>query len=322
MKTTPILRLALLTLALAAWCTAGAVADEAPLEKRLATAWQDLEQLETLLDDDNATQNELVTYMDIAVRAARELRLPALSEKEEEALSSDARRTRRKMERSLTRLHDEVHDLLLDALDDAELDRMGRNEREGVNKRAGALLAQARSWLDDEDDIRQLARRIIRKIKRLERARYDVHADVFEGAFTALAKLGDERGLRFLMSEYLHARKQPTEVARLRASLRSLRHFEAMPAKERHALVDEMLKLYVANEALAAQSSTEVATQAAKRFWDAIRVDAIALMQYLTGFPRDGAGRGLATMAAFAAWFREHDNPRKAPWTEPLSEPT
>jgi uncharacterized protein (UPF0297 family) len=302
--------------------TSTARADEPDLSTRLATAWEDLKVLDTLLDDDDAANASITTYIELAVDAAKALELAPLSEEALEALPADTRRERRKNERSLTRFRDEVEDLLLEALDETELDRMGRNQRDPINRLAGPMLAQAPSWLEDEDDARRLARKIIRKIKRLERARHEVHADVFEGAFTALAKLGAERGLRFLMDDYLHTRKQPDDVARLRASLRGLRRVEAMSPKLRHALVDKMLKLYVANEALAQESSADVAAQAAKRFWDAIRVEAIALIQYIAGFPRKDSGEALATMAAFANWFDEHDDPRKAPWTRPLAEPS
>jgi hypothetical protein len=320
MNTNTIQRLALAMLLLPVMAVGYARAGEKDLTARLATAWQDLEVLDDLLDDDGASNMDITTYLELAVEAASKLQLEPLSDKEVAALPADARRARSKNERSLDRFRGEVEDLLLEALDKTELDRRGRNERDAVNRRAGPMLAKAPRWLADEVDARRLARRIIRKVKRLERARYDVHPDVFEGAFTALAKIGAERGLRFLMDDYLHTRKQPEDVQRLRASMRSLRKVDAMSATLRHALVDEMLKLYVANEALAQESSTDVSAQAAKRFWDAIRVEAISLAQYMTGFPRDAEGQALASMAAFDAWFDEHDDPRKAPWTEPLRE--
>ena len=55
--------------------------------------------------------------------------------------------------------------------------------------------------------------------------------------------------------------------------------------------------------------------------WDAVRTDAIPLLQYVTGLPVGPDGTALATVADFRTWMREHDHPGKAPWTEPLRRP-
>lgn len=288
-------------------------ADSAPFAATLETAWQDLEQLENLLDDPDALNRDITAYMDVVVRAASKLRLPALPDGEE--VASDVKRDRSKWERSIAKYRDETVDLLLEALSEDEIGRSGKNIREPVNKHAGPLLAKTPAFLTDSDDRKRLSRRIIRKIKRLERARHDVHADVFEGAFLALARLGEMRSLEWLMDNYLHARKQPEEVARLRAALRSMREFSAISPRLRHDLVDEMLKRYVAMESLAEQSTTDVTALAAKRFWDQVRTDAIPLIQYAAGFPRTEAGVALAKMSEFADWFREHDNARDPVWS-------
>ena len=265
--------------------------------------WEDLEMLEDMLDDDGATNREIRTYMDLVVTRAAS---PAPADAEKR--------------KGFEKYRSEVLDVLLEALDETDLDSSGENNRDEVNRAAGPHLATVARSMEEESDRKRLTRRILRKIKRLEKARHDVPAEVYEGAFRALAGTGMPSGLAWLMDNYLHTRKQPKEIARLRAAMRAMRTYDAMPAKMRVEMTDEMIKRYLAMEDLANTSSTAVTALAAKQFWDAVRTDAIPLLQYVTGYPMTPEGTALATVRDFRDWFKEHENHRKEPWTLPLGK--
>jgi hypothetical protein len=59
---------------------------------------------------------------------------------------------------------------------------------------------------------------------------------------------------------------------------------------------------------------------AAQEFWSRIKTDAIRVVQYFALEPTDTEGRALARMDAFRDWFRDNDNPRRAPWVDPEEE--
>lgn len=265
--------------------------------------WEDLELLEDMLDDDDATNNEIEVYMRLVVDRAKAT-LPADAD-------ADAVRNHEKFRA-------ETISLLLEALDETHLDRRGQNVRDPVNRAAGPMLAVMARTLEDKADRKRLTRRILHKIKRLDRVRHPVHAEVYEGAFRALAATGSKKGLSYLMDNHLHTRKRAEDVAQLRAAMRAMRTYDHMEPSMRLELAEEMVKLYLAMEDLANTSTTDVSALAAKRFWDSIRTDAIPLLQFVTGFPTGSNGSALATVADFRAWLRQNDNPRKEPWTKPL----
>jgi hypothetical protein len=287
--------------------TAPAFADDVSTE--LDVAWRDLEKLEDLLDDRHATNREITAYMDAVVQAIVTL------QPKEEGDGDDAAAVRA-WNRSLDKLRAEALDLLLEGLTETNLDRAGQNEREPVNVHAGALLGKASAFLTEEKDRRRFSRRVIRKVKRLEKARHEVGGDVFEGVFVSLAQLGDMRSFEWLVENYLHTRKQPKEVARLHAGLRGLLAFDDVTPQLRYALVKEMVKLFVAMESLANQSTTNTSALAAKRFWGAVQTDVIPLIQKTAGYPKNKSGVALATMSDFSAWFREHKDVRASPWID------
>ena len=280
----------------------------------LAEAQRDLEMLEELLGDD-ASARELKTYMDLVASHATALQPP--SAEEDETLTPEERKRAREIEA----YRKEVVDALLDALDETAFNHAGRNEHADVNAFAGALLARTPAFVIDARERAKLSRRIVRKIKRFEKARHDVGAAVFGGAFDALAALGDERTLRWVMDNYLHTRKRAVDVARMKQAMQAMRMWEPMPGDVRYDLVDEMLKLYVAVEDLARTSTTDTSALAARRLWDDIALDAIALIQRAAGYPAGADGRALARMADYKWWFRGHDKPRDDVWQEPAPAP-
>ncbi len=283
----------------------GSAVGEITREEKLAKAWNDLEVVEDLLGHDGTSNELIVTTLDAVVDAAVALDFSAKGDADEAQLA---------YAQSLERYRQDVLDVLLDAIDEVALDREGNNRREPVNLRAGRLLRRTVSFLDDAGR-RRLSRRIIHKIRRFERMRHEVDADVYGAAFLALAELGEPRSVEWIRETYVRAKQQPADIARLRVALHALGAFRNLTGTQRHALVDEMLKRYVAMESLANISTTDVSALAARRFWEAVGSDVIRLMQHLSGQPKNAQGEALETMKAFADWYREHDDPDDAPWS-------
>lgn len=289
-------------------------AEQADAGALLAEAVTDLAMLEDMIDDDDASDRELLTYLDLAVTHAVALHQHASKLDEE---GPDAR----KVKRGIESYRDDVIDALLDALDEVDFNAAERNERAEVNAHAGALLARTPAFLEDERARTKLSRRLVRKVKRFEKMRHDPGAEVFGATFDALAALGDERSMRWVMDNYLHTRKRAEDVARMREAMQALRHWDPMPGDVRYDLVDEMVKLYVAVEDLARTSTTDTSALAARRLWDDIHLDAIALIQRAAGYPEGSDGRALARMADYKWWFGSHDKKRDPVWRAPAPDP-
>ena len=282
--------------------TPAARADE-PQPTPLEAAWQRVERVEDLLEDDEAAAGEVAGALEQLVAGT------------EEATAWVPDDAPREVGRSLERLHGEVIDLLLEGLLEADRDGAGRNRRASLNEAAATLLGRTPRFVRAERDRARLSRRIVRALQRLQRNRPEAEVAVYEGAFVALARLGSPRGLAWLIDEQIHTRKQPEEVARLGAALRGLRQATAMTGRQRFGLFEQLRRHYMAVESLARTSSADVNSQAAARFWGQIQADAIGLAQWAARYPTNEEGEALASMAELVDWFRDHDDVQRAPWS-------
>lgn len=190
------------------------------------------------------------------------------------------------------------------------------NEREDVNIKGAVLLGETGNP--------DLSNDIMKAIEtRLANARdYTVSTGLWEAAFAALGKLGSEKSLAWIQENYTHAKSSPPEVVdQLVAAHKAIPLFKEISGKLRLSLVDQMLRTYSGTESQAEQSSNDPKKQSAKVFWDRIKTDSIKAVQYLAREPANAEGQALATMKDFLDWFRDNDNPKKAPWIEPKEDP-
>lgn len=267
-----------------------AAADEAEQEALLETVETEIDHLEHLFKKRSTMPEDLTAWLGIV--AERYKTLP--SEEGED-------------------LRDDIMELLVEGLDTVRLNGE-HNIRLPANVKSAALIGQ----LADELTARQskrMAKRVRRMMERLPRARYDVESEYIDALAMLLARLGHESSIEFLKDEYL--RTEERMIPYIRAAMRSIASFETISPKMRHALVEEAVVRYAPLETAANTSTNDSATIAKKRVWDQIRTDVIQMMQAAARTPMDAERRALNTVKQFQDWLRDHDNYRKAPWTQP-----
>jgi hypothetical protein len=283
----------------------------------LESARSDLSELEHLLGDRHSANKDIVTYLDLVFRNARNLKGP-------DALPDDASDEARKahekavadFEKDRSDFWGDAVDAALDALKEVQARRDEPNAREEVNVRAAELLGASSDLLEGTRERHRLARRIQRVAQRWMKAHYTEGEPAYTAAFSALAGLGDLDGFSWLVDKFMYTRKRPEDVAQLRAAHRALAKFRKVPGDLRLKLVKTMIHTYAGVEALAVQSTTDTSALASRRFWNQIRDVTIPLLQRYAGYPKHENGKALATMQEFMVWFRDHENPHRAPWTD------
>ncbi len=185
-----------------------------------------------------------------------------------------------------------------------------RNTRDDVNIKAAQIIGASGNPRASRDLIKALESSVFK-------AKYDVPQLFLEEAFAALGRLNDMDSLQWMIKEFTHAKSSPPEVVhQLIAAHKAMVLFVNVPGKLRYEVVEDMIKQYAGVEAQARQSKNDPATQAKKRFWDSIKNDAIKVVQHYAGAPRNDDDEAYATMMEFQDWFRDHKNPKRAPWVE------
>ena len=322
---------ALLTLlaliAVLAFGPAAAQADEAvpvPLE----TAQAELDILAAKLKSKRSINEEITAALDAVSNAYHNLEQPAkpelqevpegASEEEQEAiekanedLQDDHEKAMKKFERDHEKFRKDAEKLFLKALKLMKIHRQSeRNIRDDVNIKAAQVLGKTGNP--------KVAQKIQQTLeKSIFKAKYEVPMQLLEESFGALGTIGDEESLEWMVKEFTHAKKSPRAlVDQLIAAHKAMIMYdrEKVDGGLRYKLVQEMVKTYSGIESQASQSSTDKNIQAAKVFWDRIKNDAIKAVQYFSFDPRNEDEEVLATMAEFQDWFRDHKNPRRAPW--------
>jgi hypothetical protein len=152
---------------------------------------------------------------------------------------------------------------------------------------------------------------------------------VLEATFAALGKTNEPKALDWLLKEYTHTRNGQFEEERLVAAHKAMVMFTSptpVPGKKRHEIVDLFIKGYAGVEANAQQTGGSDAkaraqAQASKAFWDKIKTGVVAVINYYATAPGGGPptkdGQGMTTLKDLSDWWRDNDNPRKAPWVDP-----
>ncbi len=294
----------------------------------LETARLELDNLAAKVKSTRSINDEIMDALDAVSTAYHNLEAPekpTLKEvpegaSEEEAAAIEAENKKFEdacktalaaFERSQAKFRKDAEKLFLKALKLQKIHRkLERNIRDDVNIKAAQVLGQTGNP-KVTGKIQQTLEKSIFK------AKYDVPMQLLEESLAALGAIGDMDSLEWMVKEFTHGNKSPrSKVDQLIAAHKAMILFdrEQVPGSLRYKLVQEMVKTYSGIESQAAQSSTDKNVQAAKVFWDRIKNDAIKAVQYFSFDPKNEDEEVLASMREFQSWFRDHKNPKRAPW--------
>jgi hypothetical protein len=217
--------------------------------------------------------------------------------------------------------------------------RNKENLRNDVNLKAaqvlGDLLADPRLGdVRDAKEVEKLREGWAKDIQALlagdfeePRQEYSIPVGVLEATFAILGKLNEHSTLLWLLDNYSHTDNAPAKVERLRAAHKAMVLFKDVKGKTRHAIVEKFVTIYTSREASANNNASQgsdakarSAAAAAKKFWDDVKTDAIAVVNYYAAAggqaPVNGDGQALTSMKELNDWFNDHSKVNKAPWLD------
>jgi hypothetical protein len=157
---------------------------------------------------------------------------------------------------------------------------------------------------------------------------YLVPVAVLEAAFGALGRINDIKSLEWLLENYAHTNNSPTMTERLKAAHKAMILFKPVPGKLRYAIVEKFITLYTSAEARAGSAAPsggtpaqKSAAAAAKKFWDDVKTDTVAVVKYFAtpqggAAPLNAEGQEATTMKELNEWWSSHDKPNRAPWLD------
>ncbi len=157
---------------------------------------------------------------------------------------------------------------------------------------------------------------------------YLVPVAVLEAAFGALGRINDIKSLEWLLENYAHTNNSPTMTERLKAAHKAMILFKGVPGKLRYAIVEKFITLYTSAEARAGSAAPsggtpaqKSAAAAAKKFWDDVKTDTIAVVKYYAtppggAAPLNAEGQEATSMKELNDWWSSHDKPNRAPWLD------
>ena len=180
------------------------------------------------------------------------------------------------------------------------------NTRDAVNIRAAQLLGETGNP-DLSDDIIEALEQVILK------AEYEVSERLYDEAFAALGRLGNQDALEWMAYRAHESRRSPPALLdQLNASHKAMLLFdrELVPGGLRYFLVSIMWMNYAPDERGACGGD-----ERAGEIWSEIGPEAIRVVQYFSFDPVDEDGQPLVTMHELAMWFLDHEDPAKPPWT-------
>jgi hypothetical protein len=238
-------------------------------------------------------------------------------------------------------------DLVFKALKLVAFDpRTKENNRNDVNLKAaqvlGDLLADARLSEGREPKECEKARESWSKslmgllAGELEEPKQDylVPVAVLESAFAALGKINDHGSLKWLLDNYSHTNNAQSKVERLKAAHKAMVLFKGVEGALRYSVVEKFITIYTAAEASAnnnaasgADAKAKSAAAAAKKFWDDVKTDTIAVVNYYATpqggqAPTTAEGQAMTTMEELNKWWSKHNNRKKAPWLDEKVAPS
>lgn len=303
-------------------------APEAPAAE-MPEALGDLEKLENALKSKKSINDEIIQYVDLVGAHFRAIKGPdkPADDAPQEA-KDEYEAAKKKFDKDFADYRKKAEKAIFKALGLVKL-RGETNERNEVNMKAAQVIgslvaafpgdpakvkedAETKANVDARED---LAKKLMKEIESLHKAKYDLSSDVLQAAFGALGDLNTLNSVEWMLENYSHAKNN--EVMWLVAAHKALPKFSSVPGSLRYDLVEQFIRTYVGVESAANTSSTDPKDQAKKRFWDDIRTFTVPVVQYYAGNPVDAeSNEALSTMAQFDDWFRDHKNKRKAPWAD------
>lgn len=294
----------------------------------LDTAQSELDILQAKLKSSKSINEEITAALDAVSNAYHNLEQPVkpepkavpdgASDEEKAAIEAENKKADDahkvamvKFERDQKKFRKDAEKLFLKAFKLQKIHKQSEtNRRDDVNVKAAQVLGETGSA--------KVASRVQKALETsVFKAKYEVSMQFLEEALAALGKIQDEDSLAWMVKEFTHGNKSPRyKVDQLIAAHKAMILFdrEQIPGALRYKLVQEMVKTYSGIEAQAQQSSNDKNIQAAKVFWDRIKNDAIKAVQYFSFDPKNEDEEVLATMMEFQDWFRDHKNPKRAPW--------
>jgi hypothetical protein len=291
---------------------AGALARTAAAAEavELAEAAEQDEGLERLLSRTRATNDEIILALETVAAQFHEVKAP----EDPEALKTF--RDRVKSYRSRARAHF-LAALLLVKVDP----KLRENVRDPVAIAAARILGTVFSDSRTLLSVRQSVARDL--VRALETSLYKPHGyhvsiPLTETCFDSLARLNQIASLEWMVDQFIHTRDVAEDVAQLIAAQKAMVKFTGVPGSLRLRIVKRMVAIYagVETRANSIQGFGPSAEQAARLFWDQVRVVVIAVLAFYAREPVDAQGQGFTTVREFQVWFQANDNPRRQPWLD------
>ncbi len=304
-------------------------AAQARVGAEMSEALADLEKLDSALGSRKSINDEIVQYLELVGNHFIAIKGPEMpADATDEAAMKAYQSELAKFNKQVDDYRRKAESAIFKAFK-LTLIRNESNERNEVNMKAADVIGRLAEAFPGspakvkEDPVAKenvaaresIAARLRGEIDGLHKAKYTLSTDVLQAAFRALGSLNTVQSVEWMIKEYSHAKNNETDW--LVAAHKSLVKFTDMPGRVRHALVDQFIRTYAGVESSAEQSTTDKNAQAKKKFWDDIRTFTVPAVQHFAGHPVNAeSNEALATMGEFEDWFRDHKNPRKAPWVD------
>jgi hypothetical protein len=145
---------------------------------------------------------------------------------------------------------------------------------------------------------------------------------LYDETFKAIALLNDHKtGLFYVQEEWIKYSATAPDPDIIKAAYESLAHFKNVPGLKRYEIVDKTVRTFTGVET-AAERQSDAKERLQKQVWDKIKGPVIKVLQDYALQPKNAKGALLNTVGEFQNWFRDNDNPKKAPWVDPKLPPS
>ena len=276
----------------------------------LVTAVEHAKDLERLLAKSGSTNEALVEAIGIVAQEFHEVLAPtdpAALREFRDAVKSYRRRARSHLLAAL---------LLVDVDPKTRVNLRDLVCVEGA-RALGVVFADARAVASIRRDVSLDIRRALETSLYRPRA-YRVSMELAEACFDALARMNERTSLEWMVAEHIHTRDVPEDIVQMLAAQRAMVKFNRVPGVLRFQIVKRMISLYAGSETLAEDVIRFPGSraQAAKQFWDKVRVTVIAVLQFYCRMPVNERGQAFSTLREFQVWWQRHDNVTRDPWLD------
>ena len=284
------------------------------------TAMNDLTSLETFVKKKKSTDDDINGFLNSVAEAYNNIEKP-------EKPADDASEEEKKVYATALKRHGaqqaefnkKAEKIILKCFNLVKLSRdKESNLRSDVNRTAALVISNLAPRMT-EDQREKFSAKLIKSLDGLAKAKYKVNADALEAGFAALGHMKLIKSLEWMADEFIHTKNSDDQIVRLIAAHKAMVMFPHAdtPGKLRYAIVKEMVKTYSGTETQSEQTTNDKNVQAAKAFWDRVRVDAIKVLQHFAGeTAQTEDGQVFNRVNDFEAWFREHKSAKKAPWKD------